>query len=76
MVPMGSQLQASHPIPDAIFQWSASQRSHDWPMTFGKHGHCPVVRSHEPPSISVPSMLHTQAVDSRERERDRVAMSI
>lgn len=59
--PTGSQLQASQPIPLAIFQWLSLHWSQFKPITFGLQEHCPVLRLHGPASTSVPSKLHVHS---------------
>lgn len=59
--PLSSQSQRSHPVPLAIFQWFSSHRSHEAPITLGKHGHWPVTASHHPALLFVPRMLHTHS---------------
>lgn len=57
---MGSQSQGSHPSPLAIFQWSSRHSSQVKPITFGRHGHCPVILSQGPAVLFEPKMSHTQ----------------
>ena len=58
--PCGSQLHAWHPALDCRFQCSGAQRSQRSPITFGRHGHCPVTLSQFPARLSQPYSLHSQ----------------